>query len=188
MAYTDADCEVRLACCDVHVVDSQGHRTKDLAKLPYLEPMGQAAWSPNGRWIAFVDGFEGVVRVALKDGSKLRRLSPSGVDAGGPTWSPDGKWVAFEALRLADRPFTTDLYVARADGTDLRRITRTPKISEESPCGSADSHAGVAWLESVLRPWEHPRAMRSTARTLTTVAGVGVALVLVGGPFGVQRW
>jgi Tol biopolymer transport system component len=135
VAYGSADCEVRLDCCYLEVVDSRGRKTNDLAKLPrFLEAPGRPAWSPDGRMIAFQTGYDpGVVWVARRDGSQMRRISPRTLSASSPTWSPDGKWIAFDALSTAARaPYATDIYVARVDGSNLRRLTRTRTFSESS--------------------------------------------------------
>jgi Tol biopolymer transport system component len=136
IAFGVADCEVRHGCCDIDVVDSRGRQTDDLESLPgHLEATGRPAWSPDGEMIAFESGFDpGIVWVARRDGSQLGRVSPGTLSASGPTWSPDGEWIAFDALRTAARaPYTTDIYVARVDGSDLRRLTRTKNVSESSP-------------------------------------------------------
>lgn len=57
-------------------------------------PVGilEAAWSPNGRWIAFVtDG----VWVINADGTDLHRVSLGGFDL---AWSPDSRVLAFDRL------------------------------------------------------------------------------------------
>jgi Tol biopolymer transport system component len=132
LAYGSADCEVRLDCCYLDVVDARGGKTSDLAKLPDLEVPGRPAWSPNGQLIAFDSGFDpGVVWVARRDGSHLRRISSRTLSASSPTWSPDGKWIAFEAL--ASNADETDIYVARVDGSELRSVTKTKRLSESSP-------------------------------------------------------
>jgi Tol biopolymer transport system component len=43
-------------------------------------------------------------------------------DAASPAWSPDGSMVAFVSGRSGDE----ELYVARADGSGVRRLTRAP--------------------------------------------------------------
>jgi len=53
------------------------------------------------------------------DGHAQRRLTENGGD---PAWSPDGHAIAFER--------NGEIYVMRADGTRLRRLTRSP--SEDS--------------------------------------------------------
>ncbi|HVQ59588.1 MAG TPA: hypothetical protein VMS60_11845 [Solirubrobacterales bacterium] len=71
--------------------------------------------------------------VALKlDGSGSRRLLEVGMS---PVYSPDGSEIALirNTAYGEGREETTDLYVIRADGTDVRRLTRTPGRSEYSP-------------------------------------------------------
>jgi Tol biopolymer transport system component len=132
LAYGSADCEARLDCCYLEVVDSRGRETDDLAKLPRsLEAPGRPAWSPGGELIAFGSGYDPrIVWVARRDGSHLRRISPRTLSASGPTWSPDGRWIAFEGLGTTG---SSDIYIARVDGSEIRRITRTPTFSESSP-------------------------------------------------------
>ena len=41
---------------------------------------------------------------------------------GGPAWSPDGEHIAFGSVRDGN----SEIYVAAADGGDVRRLTRDP--------------------------------------------------------------
>ena len=59
-----------------------------------------AAYSPNGRWIAFTmvtgrGGSASAVYVVRVDGSGLRRLTQDALLAASPDWSPDGKTILF---------------------------------------------------------------------------------------------
>jgi Tol biopolymer transport system component len=75
-----------------------------------------------------------------KTGALKRLTSARGYDAEG-AYSPDGQWIVFASTRDAyDRPlsdaekkrldenasFFAEIYIMRADGTDQRRLTRTP--------------------------------------------------------------
>lgn len=55
-----------------------------------------------------------------------------------PTWSPDGAWIIFLSNLEGD---SMDLYRIRPDGTDLQRLTDTPK-TERRPSWSQDGQ----WL------------------------------------------
>jgi Tol biopolymer transport system component len=85
---------------------------------------GYPTWSPDGRTIMFSVSRETVnsrssrTFVAAASGRWVRRVKSPG---SGGTLSPDGRWLAFT------RPVTTeisDVYVARADGTRVRKLLR----------------------------------------------------------------
>jgi len=77
------------------------------------------AWSPDGKKIAFSCGWEMCVMNA--DGSVQVLLTHLGGYNDYPTWSPDGTMLAFSS----GYPFNGvgDIYVMRADGTDVTRLT-----------------------------------------------------------------
>ena len=110
------------------------------------------AWSPSGEQIAFtrsprsLGGASQIFSVRI-DGTGLQRLSlaPGAQDAH-PAWSPDGRWIAFTSSRLNPRDesgvYTAhhgigQIYVMRADGSDVRQLTDTT-YNTGTP----------AWLES----------------------------------------
>lgn len=101
-----------------------------------------ATWSPDGSRVAFAGGSFGQhigLFVMSIDGTKLARLTPNFMDAGGPRWSPDGRRLVF-VTGTDDLGLTSDrdLYVVRADGTGLTRLTRNDvddTMAEWSPDG-----------------------------------------------------
>jgi TolB protein len=62
---------------------------------------------------------------AHADGSQKHQLTSDAGFNGGPALSPDGSLVAFESDR-GDFPAQEGIYVMRADGSGVRRLTSTP--------------------------------------------------------------
>ncbi|MBN1659568.1 MAG: protein kinase [Anaerolineae bacterium] len=104
----------------------------------------QPAWSPDGKWIAFVRlaydtngngrlDFEdnGDVWVGRVEGGGLRQLT-SGLWAATPAWSPDGWWIAFAHLRdpnqngKAEPDEPVDILAVPATGGDTIEVVASP--------------------------------------------------------------
>ena len=57
------------------------------------------------------------------------------------TWSPDGHWIAFVAVNTDNNFFwyaQEDIYLVRSDGTDLRRLTNSPRYNKRDIAWSPD--------------------------------------------------
>jgi TolB protein len=86
-------------------------------------------WSPDGTMIAFDSNG---VWTMNTDGTGRQEV----VDAGAwPSWSPDGTMIAYE--RGGRRQ--SDIFVVGADGSNVTRLTDTPKRFENTPAFSPDS-------------------------------------------------
>src|SRR5919204_354255 len=72
-----------------------------LALMPSAERVddGYAAWSPEGRYLAFDGRFDGRsgLYVADRDTGASRRIAPGDVHAA--AWVPDGRSIAFSDAR-----------------------------------------------------------------------------------------
>ena len=90
-------------------------------------------WAPDGRTIvAEVETAAGAgVSVMAPDGSNVRNLTPKGFQ-GQPSFSPDGKWIVFER---DPAPGDNGVWLMRADGSGLRRLTRNPFMTAGGECG-----------------------------------------------------
>ncbi len=100
------------------------------------------SYSPDGTQIAFrgdLDLAEPTgdeeLFVMNADGTDVRQLTSNADFDSAPSWSPDGKRILFE--RAPAGTFTQgteaqekDIYVMRADGTHVRRLTDSPGLDE----------------------------------------------------------
>jgi TolB protein len=88
-------------------------------------PRGRArnpSWVPDGAWfVAESDahGFSDLVRMTPQPDSDAVRLQTAAEGSFEPSVSPDGTQVAFVSSRDGD----PEIYVMKADGTDVRRLT-----------------------------------------------------------------
>jgi Tol biopolymer transport system component len=107
-----------------------------LTRTPKSHELDPAA-SPDGRLIAYTrillarPGSQ--IWAVRKDGSHQRFIA-RGSD---PAWSPDGKRIVFVGPR-APRVSKPEIYIMRADGTHIRRLTKNWNASDRSPAFSPD--------------------------------------------------
>jgi hypothetical protein len=132
---------------DIWVLDVEGS-----AKDP-TQPVTQAvllrtgderypSYSPDGTQIAFRGDLDLAepsgdeeLYVMNSDGTNVRQLTSNADFDSAPSWSPDGKRILFE--RALAGTFTPgveaqekDVYVMRADGSHVRRLTDSPGLDE----------------------------------------------------------
>ncbi len=107
----------------------------------------QAAWSPTGKRLVFVD--RGVIYTIGVRGHGLKRISrnprlrtpPPGnkllkqrARDSHPAWSPDGRTIAYVEHRGQD-----DIWAMRPDGSHVRQLTRLHSRGDLAPDWSPDS-------------------------------------------------
>jgi Tol biopolymer transport system component len=114
------------------IVDVESGRTTRLT--PDTGSDNLPSWSPDGREILFTSRRDGDWEIygIHPDGTGLRRLTTSPGNDAHAAWSPDGRWIAFGSARAGFRDegarglggqSATDIFVMRADGSDVRQLT-----------------------------------------------------------------
>jgi Tol biopolymer transport system component len=120
---------------DVFVINPDGTGLSRLTSEPDFD--GWPEWSPDGsrilfsshrdhRWNAYVMNSDGSSQTPLRRAFEPSRESGETSFA---SWSPNGKLIVFSGN-------DSDIYVANADGSDIRNLTKTSWAWDDSPVWS----------------------------------------------------
>jgi Tol biopolymer transport system component len=132
------------------VFDDSGRSCDGAARLYTMDPNGEdrreltsgvdGSFSPDGRQIAFDSCGGGSIYGAISEvaagGGEPHLLISGDHSYSSPSFSPDGRFLVF--LRYEEPEGREDIWMARADGSHLRRVTSTPHASELGPSFSPD--------------------------------------------------
>jgi Tol biopolymer transport system component len=114
------------------------------------------SWSPDGSRVVFTGGRDlYTVAVTTEKLTRLTRSQRPWIANFTPAYSPDGRTIAFS--RSTDA-FNNDLFLMRADGTKLRRLTTTrgteSRLGEEhGPAWSPDGRT-IVFVSNRAGNWE----------------------------------
>ena len=109
------------------------------SSFSYLEASDRTRWSPdNGRHICFASNATGRQNLWIVDsnGGWPLQLTVSDQRQIPGGWSPDGKWIVYQSDYDGNEQW--DLFVVSTVTGEVRNLTDTPRISEESPRWSPD--------------------------------------------------
>jgi Tol biopolymer transport system component len=123
--------------------------------------IGEPAFSPDGKRLAFIRGFNGgpygqswmSVFVAAASGHGARRLAPCDdcgfFEGGRLSWSPNGRWIAFERYET----HWPSLWIVSIDGGRPHALTRClpPACADSQPAWSPNGHQ-IAFTRTVRTP------------------------------------
>ena len=120
----------------IYVMDSDGSNRIRLVE-GQSGFLSAPAWSPDGTRLVFASdqGGRSDLWVMDRDGSHLVNLTQDEARDHCPAWSPDGEWIAFASLRDS---IYWELYLIRADGSDVRRLTWWEDASDLWPSWSPE--------------------------------------------------
>ena len=87
---------------DLWLLSTADGATRRIAQSPWGQ-YGQMAWSPDSRWLAYVESVLPFDRIFLHsvESGRSTAVTSERCDSHSPSWSPDGRWLYF----LSDRTF-----------------------------------------------------------------------------------
>lgn len=101
----------------------------DVARMARIGSAYGPAPSPDGKQVAYVANLSGLSQVwtVATDGGYPRLVTAFDDPVSTVAWSRDGQWLAFDVSPGGG--LNTQIYLARPDGTDVRRITSGGEVN-----------------------------------------------------------
>ena len=118
----------RVEFAEIFVMNANGRGVRQITRMttsgkPFATDLLDPAWSPDGKQLVFA-----VQNFAAADPPNRRALFIVNADGSDTdSFSPDGEWITLS--RFTDGPYPA-VYVMRANGTDVRRVTLDAGVYE----------------------------------------------------------
>jgi TolB protein len=111
------------------IADADGYNQHLIleSRFPLMSP----AWSPDGKWLAYVsfeNHLSAVYVQRVQTGERTRVSMRAGIN-GAPSWSPDGRKLA---LTLSGDSGHPQIYILDLGNQQLTRVTDAPAINTEA--------------------------------------------------------
>lgn len=121
----------------IYLVRPDGHGLRRLTHRRY--GAGAAAWSPDGRRIAFTSGTGTSAHIFVKRlGGGVRQVTHGKDTFTQPAWSPNGRWFAAIRGHWGGDGHVDSVVVMRTDGSRKRTVYAPDRLSSWHPAWSPD--------------------------------------------------
>src|SRR5437660_7168696 len=126
----------------------QGEQSLSLERLYMTRAVGNTAWSPDGKTIAFVTNITGRnnIWIVAAEGGWPMQLTVSDQRQTAVAWSKHGKWIAYQSDYDGDEQW--DIFLVSPKTGQVVNITKTREIAEENPAWSPDGR----YLAYMVKP------------------------------------
>ena len=127
---TEYDSETNKGQGDIWLVATDGSKVTRFTTGETSE--SSPAWSPCGKWIAFIarrEGERSQLHVIPVDGGEAVQLTDMPLGASRPSWMPDGKSIAFVSSVIPE--LAADLDSMRAEVARRKECRVTAKVTED---------------------------------------------------------
>jgi dipeptidyl aminopeptidase/acylaminoacyl peptidase len=117
-------------------------------KLYMTRAVGDSAWSPDGKQIAFITNISGrnnLWTVSAESGWPVQ-LTVSNQRQVSPAWSPKGRWIAYASDYDGNEQW--DIFLVAPSNGQVLNLTNTKEVSEGGPVWSPDGEK----LAYVVKP------------------------------------
>jgi dipeptidyl aminopeptidase/acylaminoacyl peptidase len=107
-------------------------------KLYMTHTIGDSAWSPDDKQVAFVTNISGRnnIWIVSSESGWPTQLTVSNQRQANVAWSPKGRWIAYNSDYDGNEQW--DLFLVSASNGQVVNLTNSPEISEEGAAWSPD--------------------------------------------------